>query len=470
MFKPRPLALIFETRPFRLSYLSQAAFYVHFIIGPNVVVSSQVQHRGHTSTVMSLTIYHTIGSQDGLNLPLRHPPKPPRRKILMLEKLNDFQKQYIFMLCEEKSAWQEERKLLEDICLTLKRETRGVFGKMGGRKFELEKMKKKAKEQQNAETVSSTRFGRIRAADSCCTTSPASPDNLVNLDKMKMAEAQQTIKRQELNISSLHDYLQKMVQDYKADMTEDRQKFERQELTISSLQEDLRKMVQDHKAEMTEAQQTIERQELNISSLYDYLQTMVQDYKADMTEAQQTIERQELNISSLQEDLQKMVQDHKAETTEAQQTIERQELNISSLQEDLQKMAQDHKVEKTNVLKSTNLNIEEEHSAIKSVLTNETIEQIQVETNCMKECHTLKRELQVQREENKFIRIYLAEEQINIRELERDQQILENICLQLKKRLLGSFGRRMEDRATEMEKLRRKSVANETNNRFFRFR
>ncbi|XP_062415883.1 golgin subfamily A member 6-like protein 6 [Pungitius pungitius] len=54
----------------------------------------------------------------------------------------------------------------------------------------------------------------------------------------------------------------------------------------------------------------------------------------------------------------------------------------------------------------------------------------------------------------------LLEEDKRLRML--DQKLLENICLRLKKKLLGFFGRPMEDRATELAKMRRKMVAMET--------
>ncbi|KAL6117931.1 uncharacterized protein ACO6RY_15624 [Pungitius sinensis] len=43
-----------------------------------------------------------------------------------------------------------------------------------------------------------------------------------------------------------------------------------------------------------------------------------------------------------------------------------------------------------------------------------------------------------------------------IQDLEDDKTVLENICLDLKKKKRGIFGRRMQDRQTEMDKMRRK--------------
>ncbi|KAL6106459.1 uncharacterized protein ACO6RY_10330 [Pungitius sinensis] len=43
-----------------------------------------------------------------------------------------------------------------------------------------------------------------------------------------------------------------------------------------------------------------------------------------------------------------------------------------------------------------------------------------------------------------------------IQDLEDDKTLLENICLDLKKKKRGIFGRRMQDRQTEMDKMRRK--------------
>lgn len=68
-------------------------------------------------------------------------------RINDLEEVKENQKQQIIELCKEKDTWQEERKLLENIFLELKRKTLGILGKMEGRKFELGKMIKKAKEQ-----------------------------------------------------------------------------------------------------------------------------------------------------------------------------------------------------------------------------------------------------------------------------------------------------------------------------------
>ncbi|XP_077947770.1 uncharacterized protein LOC144388896 isoform X2 [Gasterosteus aculeatus] len=49
-----------------------------------------------------------------------------------------------------------------------------------------------------------------------------------------------------------------------------------------------------------------------------------------------------------------------------------------------------------------------------------------------------------------------------IQELEDDKTVLENICLDLKKKKRGIFGRRMQDRQTEMDKMRRKMQDKET--------
>ncbi|MPV02253.1 hypothetical protein FVA96_23890 [Escherichia coli] len=49
-----------------------------------------------------------------------------------------------------------------------------------------------------------------------------------------------------------------------------------------------------------------------------------------------------------------------------------------------------------------------------------------------------------------------------IQELEDDKTVLENICLDLKKKKRGIFGRRMQDRQTEMDKMRHKMQDKET--------
>ncbi|XP_077964993.1 uncharacterized protein LOC144411584 [Gasterosteus aculeatus] len=49
-----------------------------------------------------------------------------------------------------------------------------------------------------------------------------------------------------------------------------------------------------------------------------------------------------------------------------------------------------------------------------------------------------------------------------IQDLEDDKTVLENICLDFKKKKRGIFGRRMQDRETEMDKMRRKMQNKET--------
>ncbi|KAM8860228.1 uncharacterized protein AB9W97_019869 [Spinachia spinachia] len=49
-----------------------------------------------------------------------------------------------------------------------------------------------------------------------------------------------------------------------------------------------------------------------------------------------------------------------------------------------------------------------------------------------------------------------------IQDFEKERTVLENICLDLKKKKRGIFGRRMQDRQTEMDKMRRKMQDKET--------
>ncbi|KAM8854850.1 uncharacterized protein AB9W97_020026 isoform 3-T5 [Spinachia spinachia] len=346
---------------------------------------------------------------------LGHNIQEALERITDLQKVEANQKHQIIKLCEEKDAWQEEKKLLEDTCLRLKRKTQGDNRTMKDRESELAEIRKWEKECKETEKSFSSPMqfwkeltaGTEASMASLPPTAP-SPSRLESLQEKKMG----------LGLSSLKE-------------------------SLRGLQEP----VKDHEAEMAEARQTIARQRLEVSRLKESLrglQETVKDHEAEMAEARQTIERQRLEDSSLKETLQGLqetVKDHEAEMAEARQTIARQRLEVSSVCGELQR---------------------EGLSESRRLLTNSTAELPQSQTSCKKEDLTVRRELDTLKGESQMLMRAFLGAQLKNKRLEQDQHLLEDICLQMKKRTLGLFGRRMGDRATEMAKMRSKMVKKDT--------
>lgn len=313
-----------------------------------------------TIQLMELEDFKRYTLQDGQNFHLKMQQHKERMEDLekteakyklALETVS-VQNQQISMLCEEKDAWQKEKTLLEDICLDLKRKTQSVC-MMGGRKFELGKMKRQKLAQQE--------------------------DNTENEFSSATLEVDQNVEK----VASLPSPAQDCLEN----------------LQVTG---------------MTEAKQTIETQGSEISRLKESLQ-----------------------------DLQKTVEDHEA---------------------DIQKLSEQNLllVKEADLQRSTNLNLQKQLSKSRSLLTAKTTEVLQIQTNFEKPYYILMAE-------HNNLRIALHAEQAKRKCLEeinnllvKDQKLLEDICLQMKKRLLGIFGRRMEDRDTEMAKMRRKMPGMET--------
>ncbi|KAM8849663.1 uncharacterized protein AB9W97_021280 [Spinachia spinachia] len=355
------------------------------------------------------------------------------QRIIDLEKVEADQKCQITKLCEEKEAWQEERKRFEEICLRSKKKTQGVDGNGKADEFELAELKRKVVLFTEGEKAFQSKLDFWKdhvdtrmMQDSSSSPSPSCPPSPASLQKKEMNTAQRTIKSLRHQIAILNKSL-----------------------------EDFKNKSRDNEAGLTKAQQTVETQKLEISSLKQCLSALKEkgkDYEAEMIQARQTIERQGLEISSLKERLQdgQMVATNQAEEI---QEYSKEKLLLSR---------------EANFLKSTNVDLEKSLLDSTSLLTNTTNELHQSLKNCLKENTTLRIENETLKGESKILERALCAERMKSEQLEDDQQLLEDICLRMKKRTLGFFGRRMEDRATEMAKMRRKIVENDTKNGYIR--
>ncbi|XP_077940185.1 uncharacterized protein LOC144384559 [Gasterosteus aculeatus] len=333
--------------------------------------------------------------------------------IVHLQEVEADQKNQITQLCKEKEARQGERKLTEETCLMLKT-NQGAYKKIKRREFKPGEISKKVKEWRDTEKAfnSSEDFRKERSVDqevreegslaaaSPYMSSPCLPS--VSLQDKEMNSARQTTETQRQNFCSVKKSLR-----------------------------DLQQMARNHVVGMAVAHQTINTQELENSSLQQCLPDLlkkVEDHEAEMTQAHQTIKTQGKEISNLKERLQDL------HTVNRYQAVE------------IQKLSEEKLIfsRKSRLLESAIVDLEKCLLESRSVLTDKTTELIQIQ-NCKRDDLTLRREYETER---------MKREQ-----LEEDKQILEDICFLMKKRTLGFFGRRMEDRGTELAKMRTKMLA-----------